>query len=50
VEEIVALVKETNLELVIFSSELSPSQERNLEQQLECQVMDRTGLIFLNAY
>jgi GTP-binding protein HflX len=45
VEEIVALVKETSLELVIFSSELSPSQERNLEQQLECQVMDRTGLI-----
>jgi GTP-binding protein HflX len=31
--------------LVIFSSELSPSQERNLEKDLECQVMDRTGLI-----
>jgi 50S ribosomal subunit-associated GTPase HflX len=34
-----------SLELVIFSSEVAPSQERNLEQQLECQVMDRTGLI-----
>lgn len=45
VEEIVELVKDTNLDLVIFSSELSPSQERNLEKQLECQVMDRTGLI-----
>jgi len=45
VEEIVELVKDTNLDLVIFSSELSPSQERNLEKQLECRVMDRTGLI-----
>ncbi len=45
VEEIADLVKELELELVIFSPELSPSQERNLEKALECQVMDRTGLI-----
>ncbi len=45
VKEIVELVKDMNLDLVILSSELSPSQERNLEKQLECQVMDRTGLI-----
>ncbi|MBA5248585.1 MAG: GTPase HflX, partial [Gammaproteobacteria bacterium] len=43
--ELAELVKELELDLVIFSAELSPSQERNLEKDLECQVMDRTGLI-----
>ena len=32
-------------EVVIFDHELSPSQERNLENLLECRVLDRTGLI-----
>lgn len=32
-------------ELVIFNHNLSPSQERNLEQYLQCRVLDRTGLI-----
>lgn len=45
VEELAELVQELTLDLVIFSAELSPSQERNLEKDLECQVMDRTGLI-----
>jgi len=45
VDEIAQMVKELELDLVIFSPELSPSQERNLEKTLECQVMDRTGLI-----
>jgi GTP-binding protein HflX len=45
VDELADLVKELELDLVIFSSGLSPSQERNLEKSLECQVMDRTGLI-----
>ncbi len=45
VEELADLVKELELDLVIFSAELSPSQERNLEKSLACQVMDRTGLI-----
>ncbi|SMN10858.1 GTP-binding protein HflX [uncultured Candidatus Thioglobus sp.] len=45
VEELAELVKQLELDLVIFSAELSPSQERNLEKALECQVMDRTGLI-----
>ncbi len=45
VVELAELVKELELDLVIFSAELSPSQERNLEKDLECQVMDRTGLI-----
>ncbi|WP_027961927.1 ribosome rescue GTPase HflX [Halomonas halodenitrificans] len=32
-------------ELVIFNHGLSPSQERNLEHDLKCRVLDRTGLI-----
>ncbi|MGM0983617.1 MAG: ribosome rescue GTPase HflX [Pseudomonadota bacterium] len=32
-------------ELVIFNHGLSPSQERNLERELKCRVIDRTGLI-----
>lgn len=31
--------------LVIFDHELSPAQERNLEQIFQCRVLDRTGLI-----
>ena len=31
--------------MVLFNHALSPSQERNLEQQLKCRVIDRTGLI-----
>lgn len=32
-------------EIVMFNHALSPSQERNLEQELQCRVLDRTGLI-----
>ena len=32
-------------ELVISGAELSPSQERNLERELKCRVLDRAGLI-----
>lgn len=44
-EELVATVKSTKAELVIFNHNLSPSQERNLEEELCCRVLDRTGLI-----
>ena len=44
-EELQELVKLHQAELVIFNHTLSPSQERNLEQALECRVLDRTGLI-----
>jgi GTP-binding protein HflX (EC 3.1.5.-) len=44
-EELEALVRELDAELVIFNHDLSPSQERNLEKVLECRVLDRTGLI-----
>ncbi len=45
VEELVAFVKEHEIDLVIFDDDLSPAQARNLEQALECKVIDRTGLI-----
>lgn len=44
-EEIVACVRATGAELVLFNHALSPSQERNLEKHLKCRVLDRTGLI-----
>lgn len=31
--------------LVIFNHELSPAQERNLEREIKCRVVDRVGLI-----
>jgi len=45
VEEIAAAVREHNAVVVVFNHELSPAQQRNLEQKLECPVLDRTGLI-----
>ncbi len=44
-EELHDMVKLHEAQLVIFNHTLSPSQERNLEQVLECRVLDRTGLI-----
>jgi GTP-binding protein HflX len=34
-----------DIDLVLVNCTLSPVQERNLERQLECRVVDRTGLI-----
>ena len=45
VEELCEAVKENSAGLVIFNHNLSPSQERNLEHELKCRVLDRTGLI-----
>ncbi len=44
-EEIRASVNEEKAEVVLFDHALSPAQQRNLEQLLECRVLDRTGLI-----
>jgi GTP-binding protein HflX len=44
-EEIRQYIKATETELVIFDDELSPSQLRNIERELECKVLDRTILI-----
>ena len=44
-EEIKAYIVENEIQLVIFDDELSPSQLRNLERELECRILDRTSLI-----
>ena len=44
-EEIQDEVRLHEAEVVMFNHALSPSQERNLEQELCCRVVDRTGLI-----
>lgn len=44
-EEIRACVEATKADVVLFNHELSPGQERNLEQLLQCRVLDRVGLI-----
>jgi GTP-binding protein HflX len=44
-QQIVAEVRDHDAEIVIFNHALSPSQERNLERELQCRVLDRTGLI-----
>lgn len=43
--ELSSLVEDGQAELVISSTPLSPSQERNLEKFLKCRVLDRAGLI-----
>ncbi|HWD34606.1 MAG TPA: GTPase HflX, partial [Casimicrobiaceae bacterium] len=45
VDEIAAARREGDAELVIFDHALSGVQQRNLEQALECRVVDRTSLI-----
>ena len=45
VEEIAAAKTLHNADLVLFNNTLTPSQERNLEKELQCRVLDRTGLI-----
>jgi len=44
-DELRTLISENDAELVISSAALSPSQERNLEKELKCRVLDRAGLI-----
>ncbi len=44
-QELQQLVADNGAELVIFNHTLTPSQERNLERELQCRVLDRTGLI-----
>lgn len=45
IEEVRALMEAHDGNLVIFNDELSPSQLRNLESDLQCKVIDRTLLI-----
>jgi GTP-binding protein HflX len=43
--ELKTLIGTSEADLVISSAALSPSQERNLERELRCRVLDRAGLI-----
>ncbi|PDW03192.1 GTPase HflX [Candidatus Viridilinea mediisalina] len=45
VKEVAELREQSNAGLVVFDDELSPSQTRNLEQELQVGVLDRTALI-----
>ena len=45
VTELTESVKRNNADLIISSAPLSPSQERNLEKDLQARVLDRSGLI-----
>jgi GTP-binding protein HflX len=44
-EEIQAYVKSEEIDLVVFDDELSPSQLRNIERELQVKVLDRSNLI-----
>lgn len=44
-QEIVAFIKEKEIDLLVFDDELSPSQLRNIEKEAGCKVMDRNNLI-----
>lgn len=44
-DEIMQYVKAEGVSIVVFDDELSPSQIRNIEQVLECKILDRTNLI-----
>lgn len=44
-EEIHAAIEVYKVQLILFNHDLSPAQERNLEQKLQCRVLGRTGLI-----
>ncbi|MEN9916298.1 MAG: GTPase HflX [Pseudomonadota bacterium] len=44
-EEIIAATATQKIQLILFNHDLSPAQERNLEQKLQCRVLGRTGLI-----
>lgn len=44
-EEIKKFVDENQAEIIVFDDELSPSQVRNIEKELELRALDRTTLI-----
>ena len=45
IEEIKAYIKEEKIDVAIFDDELSPSQLRNIERELEIKILDRNNLI-----
>lgn len=45
IEEIAAFIAAGEITLAIFDDELTPSQIRNIEKDLNCRIIDRTNLI-----
>ena len=45
IKEVEDFVDEHEIGSVIFDDELSPGQQRNIEKQLRCKILDRTSLI-----
>jgi GTP-binding protein HflX len=45
IAEMAEFIKENKTDLVIFDDELSASQLRNIEKELDCRILDRTNLI-----
>ncbi len=45
VQEVVAAIASTQARVVLFDHDLTPTQLRNLENELPCRVLDRTQLI-----
>ena len=45
VEELVAMTKALDIDVVIFDNELTPAQQRNLAKMFQCDVVDRVALI-----
>ena len=45
VEEILHLVSENEANVVLFSDDLTPSQQKNIEDTVKCRIIDRTQLI-----
>ena len=43
--EIQLFVSENDISTVVFDDELSPAQQRNIEEVMKCKILDRTGLI-----
>ncbi len=48
-DEIKDYIKSNDVELVIFDDELSPSQLRNIERELQCKILDR-NILFLDIF
>ncbi len=44
-QEIAALSKELQADMIIFDDDLSPTQARNIEQETKVKILDRSGLI-----
>ncbi|OYX57102.1 MAG: GTPase HflX [Brevundimonas subvibrioides] len=45
VEELAALIRAAEAEAAVIDFDLTPVQQRNLEKEWDCKVIDRTGLI-----